>query len=272
MRFRCFLYFMIGLQILFGGIHLSYGNEGKAVGARKTKEQAARRSQGDREIGHSVFAKAGESLIFTVSKDDTISAQIEDQFLADLLRVMVEKRFVEIRGPMPSSDPITVAFSHVTLGEALEKMMRGYNYVLMERGTTEIPLLVVMGKAERSKATDQRPVGMESASKGGSDASESRRSHTPRIVAEERFAPVATAVPHVSISRSSSVQQDVMQEDVVAPGVYGGVAGGGKGPEGDGPTSTTQQTVVVPGTEGDPDYKPGGPGFVSLAAQKPPDL
>jgi hypothetical protein len=57
---------------------------------------------------------------------------------------------MDIRGTVPSQERITAKFSDVTLGEALSRIMRGYNYVLVRPEESARILLVVMNKVEWS--------------------------------------------------------------------------------------------------------------------------
>jgi hypothetical protein len=77
--------------------------------------------------------------------------------LSETLRAMADKRLFEIRGPMPAGEEITVQFSGLTLDEALKKLMRGYNYVLMEQAGGQKPVLVLLGRIQRSAGSAQSP-------------------------------------------------------------------------------------------------------------------
>ncbi len=90
-----------------------------------------------------------------VSREEKISVNVENGNLNDMLRIMSEKKLFEIKGPVPGSESLTLNFTNLSLEEALKKIMRGYNYVLIRQGESRRPLLVVMGKAERSKYADQ---------------------------------------------------------------------------------------------------------------------
>ncbi len=78
--------------------------------------------------------------------DSTMSADIYDRPLSEVLRSMAEKGVIEINGRMPAGEPLTLHFKRLTLDQALPKIMRGYNYVVIERGQARAPLLTVMGK------------------------------------------------------------------------------------------------------------------------------
>jgi len=56
-----------------------------------------------------------------------------------------------------ANEPLTLHFSNLTLPEALAKMMRGYNYVLVYEDKGRLPVLTLMGKAERAASAPDRP-------------------------------------------------------------------------------------------------------------------
>ena len=67
---------------------------------------------------------------------------------------MSEKKLFEIMGSVPSGEEITLYFSGLTLREAMGKLLRRYNYVLMQRPSKE-PLLILMGRIERRVYTEK---------------------------------------------------------------------------------------------------------------------
>jgi len=83
-----------------------------------------------------------------VARDAGVSVDIENLPLNETLRRMAQKGLFEIRGAVPPGEAVTVHFSHLTLDEALKKLMRGYNYVLVDQGASRAPLLMLMGKIE----------------------------------------------------------------------------------------------------------------------------
>jgi hypothetical protein len=89
------------------------------------------------------------------TSEDKINVNVENGTLNEMLRIMSEKQLLEIKGALPGSENITVNFSNLSLEEALKKIMRGYNYVLIKQGEDRRPLLLILGKADRSKYADQ---------------------------------------------------------------------------------------------------------------------
>ncbi len=98
-----------------------------------------------------VLAAATGPVLNLSSTDSTMSADMEDRPLNEALRNMAEKGIIEIDGRMPGGEPLTLHFTHLTLDEALSKIMRGYNYVVVDRGKTRAPLLTVLGKIMRGR-------------------------------------------------------------------------------------------------------------------------
>ncbi len=89
-----------------------------------------------------------------VVKENRIDARIDNLRLDKVLRLMSEKKLFEIMGSVPSGEEITLYFSGLTLREAMGKLLRSYNYVLMDRPSRE-PLLILMGKIERRIYTEK---------------------------------------------------------------------------------------------------------------------
>jgi hypothetical protein len=88
--------------------------------------------------------------VIKVTEGCRISADIVDfpltQVLADLSRSLP----IEIKGRPDGNDRLTLHFSHLSLQEALRKIMAGYNYVVIEPEPARGRLVVtILGKAAR---------------------------------------------------------------------------------------------------------------------------
>ena len=94
-----------------------------------------------------------------VTGDAGVNADVDNRPLDEALRTMAAKGLFEIRGAVPPGVTVTVHFSHLTLDEALKKLMRGYNYVLVDQGPSRAPLLMLMGKIERGGPAQQAVAG-----------------------------------------------------------------------------------------------------------------
>jgi hypothetical protein len=93
---------------------------------------------------------AGELQDIKVNDERRVTLQVADVPLNEVLSILAKNVPLEIRGTVPSQERITVQFSNLTLEEALSRIMRGYNYVLVRPEESAKPLLVVMNKIERS--------------------------------------------------------------------------------------------------------------------------
>ena len=123
----------------------------------QAKGQASREPaiQGTRVGALNNESNAGQLLAIAVSPDDRISADIKERPLAETLRAMADKKLFDIKGPLPTGEEITAQFSDLTLDQAIKKLMRGYNYVLMEQGVSQKPVLILIGKVQRGAYGEQ---------------------------------------------------------------------------------------------------------------------
>jgi len=92
-----------------------------------------------------------------VTEGDKISASAKNRPLGEVLRLMSQKNLFDIKGPLPSGESITVDFSGLTLEQALKKLMRGYNYVLVDQGASRKPILTVMGPIVKGVSAGEGP-------------------------------------------------------------------------------------------------------------------
>jgi hypothetical protein len=93
--------------------------------------------------------------IVAISRDQRISAHIANLPLNEVLRLMSERSLFDIKDTLPSDETVSINFSDLTLDKALKKLMRGYNYVLLDRGTAMKPLLMVMGRVVRPNPAER---------------------------------------------------------------------------------------------------------------------
>ncbi len=93
-----------------------------------------------------------------VNNERTVSLQVVDVPLNEVLRILAKNVPMEIRGTVVSQERITVQFSNLTLEEALSRIMRGYNYVLVRPDESAKVLLVVMNKIDRTIQTEPASV------------------------------------------------------------------------------------------------------------------
>ena len=98
------------------------------------------------------YPAAAEQDIVRVTKERRITANVVDLPLGKVLTALSEKLPLEIRGNVDGNERLTLHFSQRTLKEALNEMMRGYNYVLIYSEEQEKSILVILGKVERRAA------------------------------------------------------------------------------------------------------------------------
>jgi len=79
-----------------------------------------------------------------------VTLQVTDVPLSEVLNILAKSVPLELKGSIPSDERITAQFSNATLEEALNRIMRGYNYVLVQSEGSTKPLLVLMNRIERS--------------------------------------------------------------------------------------------------------------------------
>lgn len=94
--------------------------------------------------------------VIAVRQDQRITWCITDLPLAQVLRTMSKANLFDIKGTLPVGEAVSVTFLDETLGKALGRLLRGYNYVIMNQETTEKPLLMIIGKAVRTRSLDRR--------------------------------------------------------------------------------------------------------------------
>ena len=176
---------------------------------------------------------AGELQDTKVRDERRVTLQVADVPLNEVLSILAKNVPLEIRGTVPSQERITVQFSNLTLEEALSRIMRGFNYVLVRPEESAKPLLVVMNKIERS-------IRNEPASAGPVPAGP---------------VPVPAGLPGVVTTQPGRPQQ---------PGIPPSAQGPGALPTRVGPTETGQAGPQRP------DYQPGFPGSVPGAGTVPP--
>lgn len=101
---------------------------------------------------------AGEPHETKAKGERTVTLQVVDVPLNEVLNILAKNIPMEIRGTVSSQERITVNFSNLTLEEALSRIMRGYNYVLMRADESARALLVVMNKIDRGMQVEPASV------------------------------------------------------------------------------------------------------------------
>jgi hypothetical protein len=105
-------------------------------------------------LGSSVAAAKD---IFGVTKEGRITANIADLPLGQALAALSRSVPLEIRGSVVEDERLTLRFSRLTLREALQEMLAGYNYVLIRPEAQGKPVLVILGKTAKGTAAVSPP-------------------------------------------------------------------------------------------------------------------
>jgi hypothetical protein len=97
-------------------------------------------------------ASAAQGLTIALGRDGTISVNVKNRPLGEMLRLMAEKHLFEIQGALPRTAlavPVTMEFSDLTLNQVFDKMMRGYNYAVITEDVSDKRVLIVLGEIKR---------------------------------------------------------------------------------------------------------------------------
>ena len=99
-------------------------------------------------------AGAAQAPSIAVSGDGGLSANVQNRPLGEVLRLMSEKHLFEIQGPLPRTALaalVTMQFSGLTLQQAFNRMMRGYNYAVITEDVSDRRVLMVLSEAKRTE-------------------------------------------------------------------------------------------------------------------------
>jgi hypothetical protein len=94
---------------------------------------------------------------FTIRNDNKIDVQINNLPMSETLMDLAAKIPLEIKGTSVGNEKINLNLSNVSLETMLKQLMRGYNYVVIKPERSEKTILMVLGKAERTKYTALPP-------------------------------------------------------------------------------------------------------------------
>ncbi len=124
-------------------------------------------------------AMAGaEGPALTVTKESGISVNVDNEPLNALLRMMAEKKLLNIKGGVAGNESLTLHLSNLTLPEMLAKILRGYNYVVIDQGKDRLPVLTLMGKIQKGALTAHADAA------APADAPPEPRSYAPEMAPE----------------------------------------------------------------------------------------
>ncbi len=94
---------------------------------------------------------------FTIRNDRKIDVQINNLPMSEALKDLAAKIPLEFKGISVGNEIITLNLSSVSLEEILKRLMRGYNYVVIKPESSEKTIVMVLGRAERTKYTAPPP-------------------------------------------------------------------------------------------------------------------
>ena len=117
--------------------------------------------------------------VIKVKSEGTVSMQVVNVPLNEVLLILAKNVPMEVKGTVPSRELLTLEFSNLSLEEALRRIMRGYNYVLVHMDEPSRPVLTVMSKTERTPYTEAAPAAAAAPSEPPAGAARPRGSVPP---------------------------------------------------------------------------------------------
>jgi hypothetical protein len=133
--------------------------------------------------------------VVTVTAEGLVSVKAYGQPLNELLGFMSARNIFDIRGSIPSGEPITLNFTDLSINQALKKILRGYNYVLLDQSKGQKAVLMVMGKTDWSRPVESaRPISPPQPS--GQAAPDPQSYYVPPIIEDTAGPKAATIVPN----------------------------------------------------------------------------
>lgn len=103
------------------------------------------------------YTHAQSPSVIKVRSEGTVSVQVVNVPLNEVLAILAKNVPMDIKGDISSQELVTLEFSNLSLEEALRRIMRGYNYVLVHRDEPARPVLTVMTRTERTPYVEAAP-------------------------------------------------------------------------------------------------------------------
>ena len=94
--------------------------------------------------------------VLTVTNESRISVNVDNKPLDALLRMMAEKRLFKLSAVAAGNESLTLHFANLTVPEALSKMLRGYNYVVVDQGKGRLPCSPSWERSRRARPPPMR--------------------------------------------------------------------------------------------------------------------
>ncbi len=101
---------------------------------------------------------ASERKMFELDREGSITARVINAPLSDALKDFCDTFNLDIKGRPAGDESVSLSVTGGTFDDTLNRLMRGYNYVLIQEAESHRPTLILLGKAERSKYVEQAPV------------------------------------------------------------------------------------------------------------------
>lgn len=126
--------YLVIMLILIGALILGYGSTPAPAGAQGPVTE------------HAI------SSAIMVNHQQMISGHLDNLPLDRVLLMMSGKNLFAIKGVLPVGETVSATLVDVSLENALGKILRGYNYVLVKQESDRKPFLMLIGRAVRSRA------------------------------------------------------------------------------------------------------------------------
>ena len=155
--------------------------------------------------------------IDVIKKKEGYDVTIENLSLKQAIEELSGIVPFELKGTITSDELLTVSFKDASLEEILKRLLRGYNYALLKTEGKN-PMLLIMGKAERGKYVETKPV-----AEGKKEAPSPTTQPQPNLSPNERASPSQTfqrenvrrlplTTPHVEKTEAGEVERETISQ------------------------------------------------------------
>jgi hypothetical protein len=100
------------------------------------------------------LAHSAEQSTFSVTKENRIEAHANNLPLNEAVSSLASRFSLEVKGIGLSNEPINLDLSDITLEELLKRLLRGYNYALVRPENADKGILMILGRADRTRYVD----------------------------------------------------------------------------------------------------------------------
>jgi hypothetical protein len=151
-----------------------------------------------------------EKNMFEVDKEGGITSMLTNASLQEVLKNFCSTFKLDLKGATASDETISLTITKGTFDETLKRLMRGYNYVLMQDATSAKLSLMLLGKADRRKYIE---------GSAGAPAATERVAHAPAAAPPGQRTlppspqPAPASVKDLALSRSPASAEHQRQPD-----------------------------------------------------------